>query len=156
VRHVSGCRPHDPVQMNYLKVQSPRKAGAPFAFRRVGFSSNAAVFVAPAATVRLGLHRPALGSVSQPLFRVRARCHDSPQDCSRCHPERSPARFIPRRSLAGAGRREGSAFRGTIQPFGRTERSTRCENAGISLARGFSHNVNAAKQVPLYPLKYLC
>jgi hypothetical protein len=37
-----------------------------------------------------------------------------------CHPERSPALFLSRRSLAGAGRSEGSAFRASAmytQPF---------------------------------------
>src|SRR5277367_1137277 len=34
----------------------------------------------------------------------------SPHQTTWCHPERSPALFLSRRSLAGAGRREGSAF----------------------------------------------
>jgi hypothetical protein len=38
-----------------------------------------------------------------------------------CHPERSPALFLARRSLAGAGRREGSAFWGTTQSLLGTE-----------------------------------
>jgi hypothetical protein len=32
-----------------------------------------------------------------------------------CHPERSPALFLSRRGLAGAGRREGSAFRANVK-----------------------------------------
>jgi hypothetical protein len=34
-----------------------------------------------------------------------------------CHPERIPALFLSRRSLAGAGRREGSAFCGNSWQF---------------------------------------
>jgi hypothetical protein len=58
-----------------------------------------------------------------------------------CHRERSPALFfLARRSLAGAGRREGSAF---------------CRSGPlIFVARGLSRDANVTKRARLQPLEY--